>query len=84
MEELANATIRAPIRGAVLTNDIEIGSPVSAILNLGAAATLVMTLGDINRVFVRGKVDEADIGQVRMNQPARIDEPRLGRVTHRA
>ncbi len=71
-EELANATIRAPIRGTVLTRDVEIGSPVSSILNLGAAATLVMTLGDINRVFVRGKVDEADIGHVRMNQPARI------------
>lgn len=71
-EELRNATIRAPIRGTVLTRDVEIGSPVSSILNLGAAATLVMTLGDINRVFVRGKVDEADIGHVQMNQPARI------------
>jgi HlyD family secretion protein len=71
-EELRNATIRAPIRGTVLTRDVELGSPVSSILNLGAAATLVMTLGDINRVFVRGKVDEADIGHVQMHQPARI------------
>jgi HlyD family secretion protein len=31
-----------------------------------------MTLGDIDKVFVRGKVDEADIGRVRLNQPARI------------
>jgi HlyD family secretion protein len=72
VEELANATIRAPIRGTVLTRDVEIGSPVSSILNLGANATLVMTLGDIERVFVRGKVDEADIGNVRLDQPARI------------
>jgi HlyD family secretion protein len=71
-EELANATIRAPIRATVLTRDVEIGSPVSSILNLGANATLVMTLGDIERVFVRGKVDEADIGRVRLGQPARI------------
>jgi HlyD family secretion protein len=71
-EELANATIRAPIRGTVLTRDVEIGSPVSSILNLGANATLVMTLGDIGQVFVRGKVDEADIGQVRLGMPARI------------
>jgi HlyD family secretion protein len=71
-EELANATIRAPIRGTVLTRDVEIGSPVSSILNLGANATLVMTLGDIERVFVRGRVDEADIGSVRLDQPARI------------
>jgi HlyD family secretion protein len=71
-EDLANATIRAPIRATVLTRDVEVGSPVSSILNLGANATLVMTLGDIDQVFVRGKVDEADIGHVRLGQPARI------------
>jgi HlyD family secretion protein len=31
-----------------------------------------MTLGQIEQVFVRGKVDEADIGRVRLGQPARI------------
>ena len=71
-EELANATIRAPIRATVLTRDVEVGSPVSSILNLGANATLVMTLGDIEQVFVRGRVDESDIGRVRVGQPARI------------
>jgi HlyD family secretion protein len=86
-EELANATIRAPIRGTVLSRDVEVGSPVSSILNLGANATLVMTLGDIDRVFVRGKVDEADIGRVRLGQYARIttetfrDKVFEGRVT---
>lgn len=72
VEELANSTIKAPIRGTVLTRDVEIGSPVSSILNLGASATLVMTLGDIGQVFVRGKVDEADIGFVKLGMTARI------------
>jgi len=86
-EDVANATIRAPIRGTVLSRDVEIGSPVSSILNLGANATLVMTLGDIDQVFVRGKVDEADIGRVRLGQAARIrvetfkDKTFAGRVT---
>jgi HlyD family secretion protein len=86
-EEMANATIKAPIRGTVLTRDVEIGSPVSSILNLGANASLVMTLGDIEKVFVRGKVDEADIGLVRLGMPARIttesfkDRTFHGRVT---
>ena len=86
-EELTNATIKAPIRATVLTRDVEVGSPVSSILNLGANATLVMTLGDIEKVFVRGKVDEADIGRVRVNQTARIttesfpDRVFEGRVT---
>ena len=86
-EQLANATIRAPINATVLTRDVEIGSPVSSILNMGSAATLVMTLGDINQVFVRGKVDEVDIGRVRLGQTARItvetfkDKKFDGRVT---
>jgi HlyD family secretion protein len=71
-EELASATIRAPIRATVLTRDVEVGSPVSSILNMGANATLVMTLGDIDRVYVKGRVDEADIGRVQVGQPARI------------
>lgn len=71
-EELDNATIRSPIEAIVLSRDVEIGSPVSSILNMGAAATLVMMLGDISQVYVRGKVDEADIGVVRLEQPARI------------
>jgi HlyD family secretion protein len=86
-EELANATIKAPIRATVLAREVEVGSPVSSILNLGANATLVMTLGDIEQVFVRGKVDEADIGRVRLGQAARIttetfrDRTFQGRVT---
>jgi HlyD family secretion protein len=86
-EDVANATIRAPIRATVLSRDVELGSPVSSILNLGANATLVMTLGDIDQVFVRGKVDEADIGRVQLGQTARIrvetfkDRVFTGRVT---
>jgi HlyD family secretion protein len=71
-EELANVTIRAPIAGTILRRDVEIGSPVSSILNMGAAATPVMAIGDISQVFVRGRVDEADIGRVRLGQAARI------------
>src|SRR5215471_4627226 len=86
-EELSNATIRSPIKGMVLSRDVEIGSPVSSILNMGAGATLVMVLGDIREVFVRGKVDESDIGLVKLQQPARIrvetfkDRQFDGRVT---
>ncbi|MFN0085932.1 MAG: efflux RND transporter periplasmic adaptor subunit [Blastocatellia bacterium] len=86
-EELNYATIRSPIHGMVLSRDIEIGSPVSSIMNMGAAATLVMVLGDISQVYVRGKVDEADIGVVRHGQPSVIkvetfkDKTFAGKVT---
>ncbi len=71
-EEYRNSTIVSPIDGVVLSRDVEIGDAVSSILVLGSSATLVMTLGDTREVYVKGKVDETDIGKVYLNQPARI------------
>src|SRR5262249_16794955 len=58
--------------GSVPPRDYEIGDAVSPILVLGSSATLVMTLGDTSQVYVKGKVDESDIGKVYLGQPARI------------
>jgi HlyD family secretion protein len=71
-KEYQNSTIVSPIDGMVLSRDVEVGSAVSSILVLGSSATLVMTLGDIRSVYVKGKVDESDIGRVYIGQPARI------------
>ena len=71
-EELSYTTITAPIDGVVLSRDVEVGDAVSSILVLGSGATLVMTLGDTSEVYVKGKVDESDIGKVYLGQPARI------------
>ena len=71
-EQLSYTTIQAPMDGQVLSRDVEIGDAVSSILVLGSTATLVMTVGDISEVYVKGKVDEADIAHVYMGQPARI------------
>jgi HlyD family secretion protein len=71
-EQLSYTTIVAPMDGVILSRDVEKGDAVSSILVLGSTATLVMTEGDINEVYVQGKVDEADIAHVYMSQPARI------------
>jgi len=71
-EQLSYTTITAPIDGIVLSRDVEVGDAVSSILVLGSGATLVMTLGDTSEVYVKGKVDESDIGKVYLGQPARI------------
>jgi len=71
-EQLSYTTIVAPMDGVILSRDVEIGDAVSSILVLGSTATLVMTEGDVNEVYVDGKVDEADIAHVYMGQPARI------------
>ena len=71
-EQLSYTDITAPIDGVLLSRDVEIGDAVSSILVLGSSATLVMTLGDTSEVYVKGKVDESDIGKVYLGQPARI------------
>ena len=71
-EQLSYTDILSPIDGVVLSRNVEMGDAVSSILVLGSSATLVMTLGDTSEVYVKGKVDESDIGKVYLGQPARI------------
>jgi HlyD family secretion protein len=86
-ENLRNATIVSPIDGVVLSRDSEVGTAVSSILVVGSSATLIMTIGDLNEVYVKGKADESDVGKVYLGQPARItvesfkDQKFEGRVT---
>jgi HlyD family secretion protein len=86
-EQLSYTDIVSPIDGIVLSRDVEIGDAVSSILVLGSSATLVMTLGDTSQVYVKGKVDESDIGKVYLGQAARIkvesfkDKTFYGKVT---
>ena len=86
-EQYRNSTIVAPIDGVVLSRDVEVGDAVSSILVLGSSATLIMTLGDTHEVFVKGKVDESDVGKVYLGQNARIkvesfkDKTFTGKVT---
>jgi HlyD family secretion protein len=70
-ENLRYSTIRSPLNGIVLIRPTEIGDAVSSILNLGSAATLIMTLGDVSSVYIKGEVDEADIGKAACGQRVR-------------
>ena len=85
--DLANATITSPMDGIILSRNVEVGDAVSSILVMGSQSTLVMTLGDVGKVYVRGKVDEADVGKIYLDQPARIvvesfkDRKFAGKVT---
>jgi HlyD family secretion protein len=86
-EQLSYTDIISPLDGIVLSRDVQLGDAVSSILVLGSSATLVMTLGDTSEVYVKGKVDESDIGKVYLGQPARIkvesfkDKTFSGKVT---
>ncbi len=72
IQQLAYTHVEAPMDGVVAARTIQIGTIISSgITNIGGGTT-VLTLSDLSRLFVLASVDEADIGQVKLGQPATI------------
>ena len=69
---LRETTIRSPIDGIVLVRDREVGDGVSSILTAGGNATQIMSLGDLSTMFVEARVDEVDLGRIRVGMPAKV------------
>jgi HlyD family secretion protein len=55
----------SPLSGIVLSENVEPGEYVSP-------GTPVITVGDLNRVYLRGYIDETDLGRVKVDQKVRI------------
>jgi HlyD family secretion protein len=66
---LAKASIRSPINGVVLSRAVEPGNAVAASLQ---AVTLLSLAEDLSKMKLQVYIDEADVGQVRPDQPARF------------
>lgn len=65
--ELARATIRSPINGIVLDRQVDPGQTVAASFQ---TPTLFLLAEDLTEMRLEVDVDEADIGRVRIGQPA--------------
>jgi HlyD family secretion protein len=63
--ELERTVIRAPIDGLIIGRDIDRGQTVAASLE---APTLFEIANDLGEMEVHAKIDEADIGHVRLDQ----------------
>lgn len=59
------ATLRSPLTGIVLSENVEPGEYVTA-------GTPVVTVGEIGQVWLRAYVDERDLGRVKVGQTARL------------
>ena len=71
-KRLKETIISAPISGTVLNVTAEKGAIVSSgITNVGGGSTL-MTLADLSSLYVLAKIDEADIGRIKIGDEARI------------
>jgi HlyD family secretion protein len=65
--DLAKSTIVSPINGIVLKRTLEPGQTVAASLQAPILFTLAQ---DISRIQLEAAVDEADVGTVKVGQPA--------------
>lgn len=69
---LENTYIRAPFSGTVLRKEAEVGEVVAPSVGGGLTRGAVVTMADLTTLEVEVDVNEAYIGRVRSNQPARI------------
>ena len=64
-QQLADTVLKSPAGGVVLSKAAEPG----AYLNPG---TPVVTVGQLDEVWLRGYINETDLGRIRLQQPARV------------
>ena len=62
-----HTNITAPVDGVVVSRNVDVGQTVAASL---AAPTLFLIAQDLTKMQVDTNVSEADVGRVRVNQPA--------------
>jgi HlyD family secretion protein len=71
-EELRNSTIVSPIDGIVLSRDVEVGNAVASVISAASGGTLIMSIADVRKMHVKGKVPESDVGKIKVGMAARI------------
>lgn len=69
--QLGYATVAAPMDGAVLDVDVEIGTAVASVVSV-TGGTRLLTVADDRTLHLEGLVDENEIAWVQVGQPARI------------
>lgn len=70
-QELAYATITAPIDGVVLQRDLDAGAAVASVASV-TGGTILMTIADLSQMHLLGVVDENEIAAVQEGMEARI------------
>jgi len=65
--DLDHTNIKAPVDGVVVSRNVDVGQTVAASL---AAPTLFLIAQDLTKMQVDTNVSEADVGRVRVGQPA--------------
>jgi RND family efflux transporter MFP subunit len=84
--QVENTIIRAPFDGTVLTKEADVGEVVAPFASSASSRGAVCTIADMSSLEVEADVSEANIRQIRVEQPCLITldalpaEPYRGRV----
>jgi len=62
---LKETIVRSPIDGVVLTKDVEVGQIIASGISSVSGGTLIATVANMQRVYVKADVDEVDIGVIK-------------------
>ena len=73
--QLDDAIVRSPIDGVVLVKSAEVGEII-------APGTIIATVGDLDRPWLRAYINETEIGRVKLEQKARVTCDSCGGKTY--
>lgn len=73
--KLGYTVLKAPISGVVLVRQAELGEVV-------VPGTPVVTIADLDHVWVRGYISETDLGKIRWGQPATVHTDTFPHTTY--
>ncbi|MBI5059884.1 efflux RND transporter periplasmic adaptor subunit [candidate division KSB1 bacterium] len=82
-----STTVLAPISGLIFTREIDEGASVTPTTS-ASGGTVVMTMGDDEKLEFRGDIDEADVGKMRLGIDVAVTvqafpgKPFTGTITH--
>jgi HlyD family secretion protein len=71
-QRLADTTVLSPINAVVAECNVQEGQIIASGINNIGGGTTIMTLEDLDNIFVYASVDESDIGRIEPNQNASI------------
>jgi HlyD family secretion protein len=70
-QALEDASIEAPISGTIVSRPVTVGTIVTPATGQAQGTTL-MTLANLDRVRMRVSIDEVEMGNIRVGQPATV------------
>jgi len=86
LQNLQDATVRAPVSGTVIEKDVSLGQVIASGTGTFGGGTTILKMADLTKVRVRALVNETDIGKVHPGLAATVtvdafpDRPFMGTV----